>query len=88
MENLKQKIADLSVEEFLQLINLAIEQQLKTYLPVFQVDEEGFRTATVVDPEDQLKFKPAFEQSLKRSIQQAKVGEVTTLEALREKHGL
>jgi len=87
MTTLKQKLANLSVEEFLQLINQVVETQLKAYLPAFQLDEEGFRIAAATDSEDSLELKPDFAQSLQRSIQEAKKGIVTGLAEVRKKHG-
>jgi len=52
----------------------------------FYYDEDGVKIASGGDPEDELPFKPEFEEGLKKALQDAEEGRTVKLRAIRSRH--
>jgi hypothetical protein len=81
------KVSQLSIEEFEELVGQIVEEKLQHYkVLAFYYDDDGVKTAIGEDPEDDLPFKPEFEEGLRRALQDVEAGRTVDFEDVRSRY--
>lgn len=78
---MERTIASLTVEEFQQIVEEAIDRRMRVW-SVYLIDALGDSI------DDEAEFRPEFEASLRESIKEAQCGKGISLDALRAEMGL
>jgi len=82
----KNKISQLTIDEFKELVGQIIEEKLQNYPAFgFYYDEDSIKTALGNDSEDEMPFSQEFEKGLKEALQDVKAGRIVTLKDIKSR---